>query len=315
MRQTNVPGQVVDLAEIHKVKARRHLIDFIKYCRPGYIINWHHKIIAEYYEQLMFGDIKRLILSVPPQYGKDLALDTLIPTPTGFTAIGDLVVGDEVFDENGNICHVIAKSPVWKDKEVYDVTTNDGEHIIAGAEHLWNVRLDRKRPVFSLKTTEYLYNRTSPRRAMIKIQGALNLPESDLPLDPYVLGVWLGDGDSAGGGLTQSVEDAVWLLPELTRLGCTISKQSDPTHFGMLKMLPALRELNLIHNKHIPSKYLRASKEQRLSLLQGLIDTDGYVSPEGQVEFCNVNKTLAYGAYELISSLGIKATINEYDAK
>ena len=70
MRQTNIPAEVLDLAEIRKAKARRNLLDFIDYCRPGYIRNWHHKVIAEYYQRLLYGDITRLIVSTPPQVGK-----------------------------------------------------------------------------------------------------------------------------------------------------------------------------------------------------------------------------------------------------
>lgn len=261
--------------------------------------------VVRYVETGGAEGVGRLMIWVPPRHGKALALDTPIPTPSGWTTMGELKVGDLVFDEKGQPTRVTWVSPVWKDRPVYEVVTDDGDSIVADAEHEWLVRLDRKWPVQHLKTTRYLAERTSPRKPMVTNALALVLPEAELPIDPYVLGVWLGDGHSRGAIIT----DQSCMRAEIERAGHKTTPYADPTAFGVSDLHKRLRLAGLLQNKHIPDAYLRGSKEQRLALLQGLVDTDGYVSPDGQVEFCSTNIRLAEGVSELVHSLGYKASI------
>ena len=280
----------------------------------------HHKLILNAIDECSQTPYGRLMIFMPPGSAKALALDTPIPTPEGWCNIGDLKIGDKVFDENGDVCNVTWVSQVWKNRPVYKVKTDCGDEIIADEKHEWLVRLCGKRLVFKLKETWQL-DKTRAKRPMIKKAEALNLPDVSLPIEPYLLGVWLGDGHSAGMRITSSVEDQPWLIGELHRLGySTSSSKRQETLFSVLGVRKLFVELDLINDpehktygrKHIPSIYLRASQQQRLHLLQGLIDTDGTVCKKrGCSTFCNTNLELAQQVRELVRSLGVKAGWSE----
>lgn len=305
--------------------ARRRLIHFVQRFKPDYQAGWVHHDICRRLEQFV-KDVEakkspRLLLCMPPRAGKALALDTPVPTPTGWTTMGDLKVGDTVFSDTGNPCKVVSKSPVWVDREAYVVKTDMGDSIVADAEHEWVVRLCRKRPVFKTKTTKYLAERTSNRAPLLAAAGSLNLPERDLPIHPYVLGVWLGDGRTSSAAMCSADPEIVEHVSLIEGGHTEYENRNGTLHFrvgphyrnGATKaetLQGRLRTLGLLGNKHIPIMYLRASREQRLELLQGLIDTDGYVADNGLVEFCNTNKLLAEGVRELVNSLGVKASLN-----
>jgi predicted phage terminase large subunit-like protein len=279
----------------------------------------HHEFLIDHMEAIHNGEIVRLAISMPPGAAKALALDTPIPTPAGWKLMGELRVGDEVFDENGDPCNVTWVSPVWTDRNVYAVTTDCGDVIIADEEHEWLVRLCGKHPVEKIKETRQLAKKRS-KRPMITRAKALNLPEVALPVDPYVLGAWLGDGDSAGTRMTASVTDMPFIRAEFERRGYTTTTHKCETNFGVTEVRSAFVALNLICDrahatdgfKHIPEQYMRASYDQRLALLQGLCDTDGTVCRKrGSTTFCNTNKNLAIQVRELVRSLGVKAGWSE----
>jgi len=287
------------------------LIAYAAYQWPAYRDAAHHRLIARHLEAVERGDITRLMITMPPRHGKALHVDTPIPTTAGWRRIADLKAGDQVFDENGKPCQVVAVSEIWRGREVYAITTDDGDRIIADAEHEWLVRLCRKRPVFKVKTTRYLADRTSSRAAMVRAQSPLVLPYAELPIGPYTLGAWLGDGTSLDGAITSHVDDQPFIRQAIEDEGLKTSSRVPEMLFGVLGLKARLKAAGLIGNKHIPESYLFAAEGQRRALLQGLIDTDGYVAPDGQVEFCNKSKLLAYQVKELVASLGVKAQIIE----
>jgi hypothetical protein len=133
----------------------------------------------------------------------------------------------------------------------------------------------------------------------------LNLPLAFLPLHPYVLGAWLGDGTSSAGAITSADSEVL----DRIRPHFGVSKRNADYQYGILGLLPKLRELGVLNNKHIPVAYLRASESQRLDLLKGLMDTDGTVNKNGSVTFDNTNKQLIDGVYDLIVGLGWRARI------
>ena len=104
-------------------------------------------------------------VEIPKKQGKQLALDTKIPTPNGFTTMGDIRVGDTVFDENGQPCRVVAKSDVDDTEQAYRLTFRDGSSIVAGERHLWNVDYIIGKPQSVLWTTGDIYRRTMKYRA------------------------------------------------------------------------------------------------------------------------------------------------------
>lgn len=151
----------------------------------------------------------------------------------------------------------------------------------------------------------------------IPVCDPVELPHKSLPLDPYVLGVWLGDGSSASGDIT-SMDDEV--RNQVIAAGFPVkrtdkksnNRASTTSHVGLRA---ALRSMGLLKNKHVPHDYLWASKEQRLALLQGLMDTDGGCEPNGGVSFTNTNKGLTEAVAHLARSLGHKAAVREGVAK
>lgn len=162
------------------------------------------------------GD-KRLIKSstmlVPRKSAKCLALDTPIPTPTGWVEMADLKQGDQIFDDKGEICNVIATSDIKYNLPCYRITFSDGTSIVSDSEHLWTVYDVWRERDFTLSTadiaaTYIIGNRPNwkERRYSLPLVS-LKLPEADLPIDPYILGVWLGDGTSANACVTVGAQE------------------------------------------------------------------------------------------------------------
>jgi hypothetical protein len=132
--------------------AKNHLLPMVMRANPDYLPGWVHKDICEHLEwfsnAVAAGESPRLIINMPPRSGKACALGTLVPTPTGMKAIETLKPGDEVFGRDGKPTSVVAVSPIWRDRELYRVTADDGASVVVDAEHEWTVRLCRKRPTF-----------------------------------------------------------------------------------------------------------------------------------------------------------------------
>jgi deoxycytidine triphosphate deaminase len=267
--------------------------------------------------------------------GKALAIDTPVPTPRGWRTMGDLRVGDEVFDETGNPTPVVAVTGIMTNRECAEVVFSDGQVIVADLDHRW----------LTATKAERKHNRTGSVRTTREIAGSLRAgdewnhhvqlarpaqyPEQPLPIDPYVLGIWLGDGQSntavitVGPGDEQVLDEikaagyAVW--PSGGRMGYRIGGLS---HRGAGRvrdvmsgqyapdgsLTSELDAMDLLRNKHVPEMYLRSSVEQRLSLLQGLMDSDGYIDVYGRCEFANTNERLADAVIELAAGLGLRPT-------
>lgn len=141
----------------------------------------------------------------------------------------------------------------------------------------------------------------------VPVAAPLQLPDAHLDLDPYVFGVWLGDGKTTGQSIYSADAEIVEMV-EAAGFAKTPGRYGPYGH-GFTGLGTAIRKVGAWGHKHIPMVYLRASYGQRLALLQGLMDTDGTVYTNGQCEFCVTNEELAFGALELILSLGIKATM------
>jgi replicative DNA helicase len=229
----------------------------------------------------------------PGGHGKALALDTPLITPTGWTTMGDVQVGDELFDEQGQVCHVTYKSPIWLNHDCYEVQSNSCTPIVADADHLWLVTTDNRSSP-QIHDTRFIAKKRCKSSPSVPPTKQLDLPEVDLPIAPYTLGVWLGDGDTDGARISQGAQDKQFVREQIELDGYATTEHKAAINFGILKLKTKLRELGVLGNKHIPQQYLRASAEQRLSLLQGLIDTDGHVSPRHDIEFCSTKWKLAY---------------------
>lgn len=258
----------------------------------------------------------------PRQNLKALAVDTPLLTTTGWKTMGTVQVGEKVMSPSGFPTTVIGKSDVKTGHTVYRVTLTDGRSLLADAGHLWTV-YDRTREKEVTETTEQLLARgvTGARPKDFKFrlprQYGLQLPEQALEIDPYVLGAWLGGGFSRSGHICTGAEDVGHLRGQVTQAGhgCTES-MSRAVHVLCVDGLTAkLRAAGLLGNRHVPERYLRGSAEQRLALLQGLLDTDGTVSAAGQVSFVSTKESLAEAVVFLVRSLGWRASIIERRAR
>jgi len=345
--------------------------------------------------------------------GKALALDTPVPTPSGWTTMGALRAGDEVFDETGKPCTVLAAHDVQHGRECFEMTFDDGTTVTADADHLWRVTRRahrksvqaRKQPRYALPSAErerlweisrqadlrpdeqitiakacelvgpfhrymlyevarhlapggqvragtrdaHTYSRQTLLKQLaltrdtairtrtplpeaevlstrslsesplwthdeanwrthdfaIEVADAVQYPRRHLPLDPYLLGIWLGDG-AAGQARISTTDPEV--LDAFTDAGYTWAKiAGDGVDYGISNgLITHLRGLGLVRNKHIPDIYMCASAQQRLALLQGLMDADGHCTPSGTAEFYTTKRRLAAQASELAASLGFK---------
>jgi len=270
---------------------------------------------AEYQRGIMdaFSDdnIETVVVMTSSQVGKALAIDTPIITLNGWKTIKDIQPGDIVFGSNGNPAEVLATSPIMNDRPCYEITFDDGEIIIADADHKWVVfhrNLPHKKRIVTTSEMAKDVSKGNTNFWRIQVAGALNYPQKKLLIDPYILGVWLGDGNSFSAQVTVDGRDELLhILLERGESLPSVGRQPYKTH-GMHQKLS---QLNLINNKHIPEEYLTASIEQRKALLQGIFDTDGYVSKNGIAEITFSSKRLAYDVVELLRTLGIKPFIKE----
>jgi len=375
-------------------------------------------------QQKAWDSTKRIVAIISGvRAGKALALDTPIPTPGGFVPMGDLVVGDEVFDRRGRTCRVTYAFPVMTGRKCYRITFDDGTSVVADAEHRWVTQTYRQRknqarrqPVSSwsddrpqcrpaadesVVTTEEIRSSLLAREGRqtnhsIDVCDPVHTPGRSLPIPPYTLGLWLGDGHSSCAVLTTAdpeilthvlaegitvgapkdgnagkarthtlgavrtnvrwdaarIESALSLYHSgknvaevadlvgrgdrgrvrriLKEAGVAVEKRPQRISHrkrsangaflpgGLVRPTPPdrnaslqaiLRREGLLNNKHVPEAYLWASAEDRLSLLQGLMDSDGFCAEKGACEFSNTNEGISHAVLHLLSSLGIKASI------
>lgn len=157
-----------------------------------------------------------VIIAARPAMGKALALDTPLPTPTGWTTMGAVRVGDELYGADGSPTRVVAATEVMHDRPCYEVEFSDGSTIIADAEHQWvtETRAARRGGATppSIVTTETMAATLTvgaEARANHSVRNALPLQaaHADLPVAPYALGAWLGDGHSGGARLTSETSE------------------------------------------------------------------------------------------------------------
>jgi LAGLIDADG DNA endonuclease family protein len=248
---------------------------------------------------------------------KGLALTERIPTPTGWTTMGEVSVGDTVFDAYGKPCEVTLKSEV-KRIGTYLVRFDDGSTVVCDSEHIWWTAAGREpgepTPKSIGEVIRTLRNAKGSAHHRIPVTGPLDLPEVDLPIDPYLLGCWLGDGAVRGGTITKGRDLFEILEADGHALGVEqLDRRTDKCLTRTVRGLRAqLIAEGLVHNKHIPNAYLRASAGQRLRLLQGLMDTDGtWNTARSDATFYTSDKGLVMQVEELLLSLGQRPNISE----
>ncbi|MGO4444679.1 replicative DNA helicase [Mycobacterium sp. 2YAF39] len=173
-----------------------------------------------------------IVVAARPGMGKALKLDTPLPTPTGWTTMGEVAVGDQLIGANGEPTRVVAATEIMFGRPCFEVEFSDGTVIVADAEHQWltDTRASRK----SAQAAASGYNRTKNRRTFAAVRttreiadtlrcstadrrlnhsvanaAPLQAPERDLLVPPYTLGAWLGDGTSASAQITTADPEVI----------------------------------------------------------------------------------------------------------
>jgi len=272
-----------------------------------------------------------LVLAARPSMGKAQPMTAKILTPTGWTTMGSLKVGDLVVGSDGHPTRVLGVYPQGF-RPVFKVRMTDGAETMCCDEHLWltQTRLELRRGApASVKSLAEI-------RASLRWEGGGRLnhrtptvqpvafaPSGETPISPYLLGLILGDGSLTKSVLFHNPEPDLWVaverhIPEgdAVRLmpggvGCAVTKERRGP--GRSRTWQAIERLGLAgcdsFAKFIPPAYLRGSIETRIALLQGLCDTDGSVCDSGQlIEYSTSSDRLARDVRELVWSLGGTAT-------
>lgn len=285
------------------------------------------------------------VLIGAPGVGKAQPLYAKVKTPTGWTTIGNIKVGDLVATPNGGKAKVIAIFPQGK-KQIYRLHFNDGKYADACGDHLWNVfgphlgGEKKKNKHWKIVTTQDLIGRLNLTKARWKMPLAGEVIEESniqLPIEPYLLGVLLSDGNLTQNSVRLSSGDEEILLRVQVALGENLVLKRDISHKHDYKIIMSStnprkygkRNAGVIENpllntisqfglwgkhsyeKFIPEDYKRSSIDARYAILRGLFDTDGYVSKTGSISFCSTSIQLARDVQELIWSLGGLASIKE----
>ena len=265
--------------------------------------------------------------------GRAQTTGTPVLTPEGFRPIGDLAVGDLVIGSNGEPTPVLGVYPQGE-KDIYRVTTQDGASTLCSGDHLWTVatRDDRRRgkPLRVLTTLEMIGDLRANHYHRYELplhSGPVRFPRQPVPMDPYALGLLLGDG-CLTGSITPSFatgdpelayalqvrlpgiqvrprEGPNYLLSQLTSPWHSTSRVENPVT-GVARRLGLHGTRST--TKFVPEVYLYNSAKIRLAVLQGLLDTDGGpVTRAGRtcrVQYTTTSPRLRDDVLFLVRSLG-----------
>jgi replicative DNA helicase len=244
-----------------------------------------------------------IVIAARPALGKAVSLSTPLPTPSGWTTMGEVRVGDRLLGADGKPTRVVAATDVMEGRPCYEVAFSTGEVIVADGQHQWLTwaRLPRQDHagagvcdvvIPEVITTEQiaaaLRGGASGGRPTFAVPtcSPLDLPEADLPIPPYTLGAWLGD---PGAALTIAE-------PEIAmRVEAEGDAIPEPSLAGAGE-----------GDRYLPGPYLRASERQRRMLLAGILDTGGTVLGSGAIRLALTSPQLARDVRELILGLGYR---------
>lgn len=273
--------------------------------------------------------------------GNAQPLNALISVPFGWKRMGDICVGDEVMTPFGTITTVTGVYPKGV-RRVYRITLSDGSVTEACDQHLWQIERWKSAFVRDRKTGKcagkgpngHTCRRVSEvidtmeLKQRVDMGTQINLPKiepvsyptADLPIDPYVLGVILGDCHVEKNGVVKFTCADAELVGRVREHGYEVvddmvhGERKDGIGYRINGVGRCLKELGLINKrsweKFIPDVYLYADIEQRLDLLRGLMDTDGTISDRNEMEFCSASEQLAVGVQQLVRSLGGRVAVH-----
>lgn len=279
---------------------------------------------------------KAKLLETQTGSGKAQPLNAKIKTPYGWTTMGEVQVGDLITAWDGTTTTVTGCFPQGEE-QVYRITFSDGRTTEASGSHLWkvyyiNTVVNRRWRIVNTLEMMRLISMPNPRVYVPLIEED-QCKNVNLPIDPYVLGVVIGDGSLTGSGINitkpdeEIFETISQCLPEGVKLvkhqACECTYQISKISGIKNSMIELLKQLGLMgkasHEKFIPEIYLQASADQRLRLLQGLMDTDGTTTIGGTSSFSSTSLQLAENVQYIVRSLGglaaISSRITKYSYK
>lgn len=268
-----------------------------------------------------------IVFRASRQIGKMAAVTEPVLTPKGWVPIGEIKVGDKVFDEEGNPTKVKAIHPQGVQPS-YKVTFNDDSFTYCGNKHLWKCKKNKSNTwtVKTLKEIREIDGDTPrPSKAVrIPLCEPIKFRKKKHIIKPYTLGVLIGDGSITKGNMKVTSADAE-IIDNVSKIQqdikftemhkynyfiCTYNADTPPRDRSPFRQ--DLERMNLrvrAENKHIPEEYLYDSVENRTELLRGLMDTDGTIYGKCQMEYYTVSKKLAEQVQFLVQSLGGKARV------
>lgn len=332
-------GVYGDLPNFGKVPYALYVSDSIdngvKKMRKSLEYRWNNsEFLQKYIPKIKFTDLRWEFINIDGKsfvvsgFGaKALSLDSELFTEYGRTTIKDVEVGDKIYGADGKLCSVTKKSEVFN-KPMYRLTLKDGRSIKVSEDHINSVVVRETRGSklqdLDLTTKELLnidfkYDTGTKKGQLAYIRNCkpVQFPREELPVDPYTLGVILGDGrvrkECGSVELIGHIDDFPYYLKNIPyEFGKyqIDTRNSNVRTQSIRKVGKELYRLGLnVHGdeKFIPEQYLRGSIDQRLSLLQGLMDTDGTVSSRPNkcvTSFTSNSKDLIEGAREIVYSLG-----------
>lgn len=263
--------------------------------------------------------------------GKLAGYSEPILTPSGWTEMGKLSIGDQVIGSSGqatDVTHIFEQGV----KDLYKVTFSDGSFTRCGLEHLWAVnspvRKKRGNPNLVLTTNELikrgLTDAAGNRKWYIPLVKPVEFtPKTQPELDPYAVGVLLGDGGLSQHSATICSDTEIvesLILPEDVKVVKLNEIGEFTSSYRLNGLAKYLRTLNMMgkkaEDKHIPEEYKWGSVATRIATLQGLIDTDGTAvqskhKPSTTIEYGTVSKQLAQDVKHIVQSLGGTVSIAE----
>lgn len=289
------------------------------------------KQLADAIQDLAEDRLDELFVSLPPRTGKALSDNTPVLTTEGWKLHGDLKVGDTLFRPDGTTTRVIAVHP--KCEMTHTVTFTDGTSIDCHFRHEWKV-YNRRTQRYELLETQKMIGRldmgTPGKRRhrymymLPSIEPVCGV-ETELPVDPYMFGVWIGDGTNQKPRISGDKKDYP-IIEECIRRGYEVKhtyvhKTTGVVSYefdGLRRDLNYLGFCNVRRRvpKYIPDCYLKASFKQRLDLLAGLLDTDGtLLKKDHRYQYSTTEECLKNSMITLVSSFGWRVCVTRQEPK
>lgn len=280
---------------------------------------WENKL-KELFPDNVTTAYNTLVLTGAIGIGKAQPLDSLVLTEYGFKKMGELTLSDKVFGNDGNLHNIIGIFPQGM-KKICKVSFTDGTSTLCCDEHLWTVYNTKNKVWTTVETKQLIDGSRNLKHAWghrykIPMTSPINSSQKELLIDPYILGVLIGDGSlTTGLQFASNDQEIVDNIQKRLPNTLTVTKVNEKFSYSIKGKKHSINEyLNAIRyyqlntkaeNKHIPNEYLFSTVSDRIALLQGLMDTDGFISKDGSViEFTTVSQKLRDDFVMLVQSLG-----------